>query len=260
MKKRLLTAILTISSAYMIAQTTAINFTSPDCAGTNHILFDELDAGKVIVISFVMPCGACIAPSIAASNKVKTYGSSNPGRVFFYLVDDYANTSCSSLTSWANTNGMSGVPVFSSKTVKMADYGAAAMPKVVVFAGKDHSVLFNQDNTINAAELTAAIDKGLSLTPNGIATNSKADFKLELFPNPITNDKINLNYVLEQPSDILMEVYNAIGSKEITQVWEKEAVGKHEHQLNVETLGNGIYFLRLSTSGASQTLKLVITN
>jgi hypothetical protein len=260
MKKLLLIAILTLSSVCLIAQTTATNFNAPDCAGTNHNLFDELDAGKVIVISFVMPCGSCIGPSIAASNKVKTYSTSNPGRVLFYLSDDFANTSCSSLTSWANTNGMSGVPVFSNKAVSMDHYGTSGMPKVVVLAGKDHSILFNQDNTINATDLTAAIDKGLTLTPNGISTNSIFDFKLELFPNPVIGNKINLNYSLEQSSDILLEVYNAIGSKEIVLVSEKEAVGKHEHQLNLEKLSNGIYFIKLSTSSASQTLKLIVSH
>lgn len=60
MKKTLLIifAILT-SLGFAYAQTTATNFTTNDCDGISHTLFDELDDDKVIIISWVMPCTAC---------------------------------------------------------------------------------------------------------------------------------------------------------------------------------------------------------
>lgn len=259
MKKLLLTLFLLNCVHFAFSQTTATNFNVPDCAGTNHELFAELDAGKVIVISFVMPCGSCIGPSLSANSKVKGYATSNPGRVLFYLADDYANTSCSSLTSWANTNGLTGVPVFSNAAVKMTDYGSAAMPKVVVLAGKDHSILFNQDNTINTTDLTNAIDKGLNL-PNGINKNSKLDLNIDMFPNPLKNDKINLNYNLDQASDVSVEIYNTLGSKVFIQDFDKQTAGKHETILNLESFNNGIYFIRFNVQNYSKTLKLIISH
>jgi hypothetical protein len=260
MKKLLLILFLLNCINFAFSQTIATNFNVADCAGTNHDLFAELDAGKVIVISFVMPCGSCIGPSLSANSKVKSYATSDPGRVNFYIADDYANTNCTSLTSWANTNGMTGVPVFSSTVVKMSDYGTAGMPKVVVIAGKDHSILFNQDNTINTTELTDAINKGLSLTPNGIADNSVPDFKLELFPNPLKTDKIALNYSLNENSDVIVELYNALGSIEQIAIFEKQTPGKHEAILNFEGLSNGVYLVKFNAENSSKTLKIIIAH
>ena len=50
----------------------------------------EQDAGKVVVIAWPMPCGSCIAPCLSAYTEVQNYTSSYPGRVLYYLVDDYA--------------------------------------------------------------------------------------------------------------------------------------------------------------------------
>ena len=260
MKKIILTVFIAISTMFGIAQTTATNFNVNDCAGTNYDLFKELDAGKVVVISWVMPCGSCVGPSVAAYNKVKSYATSYPGRVVFYLADDVANSSCSSLTSWGNTNKITGVPVFSDAAVKITDYGASGMPKVVVLAGSTHSVLFNQNNGVNTANLTTAIDKGLGFT-TGITADAKAGFfnNLELFPNP-SNTTTNLNYVLNNSADVRIDVYNALGSKAQTLIFENQAIGRHQSTLNFESLSKGIYFIRLSTGEYSQTLKFVVNH
>ena len=56
-----------------IAQITATDYTLNDCAGNPHHLFAELDEGKVMVISFVMPCLSCIGPTIASSDDVANF-------------------------------------------------------------------------------------------------------------------------------------------------------------------------------------------
>src|SRR3954471_21320085 len=83
------------------SQTIATDFTDNDCSGASHHLFQELDAGKIVVVSFVMPCSACVSPTISANNVVNSYYTSNPDKVMFYLSDDEANTTCTELTSWA---------------------------------------------------------------------------------------------------------------------------------------------------------------
>ena len=60
MKKTLLTAISGLFTILGFAQTTATDFTANDCGGTSHTLFTELNAGNVIVITWVMPCSSCI--------------------------------------------------------------------------------------------------------------------------------------------------------------------------------------------------------
>jgi hypothetical protein len=259
MKKLILALFTGLSAMHCIAQTTATNFNVKDCSGTNHDLYTELDAGKVVVISWVMPCASCIGPTLTAYNKVKTYATSHPGRVLFYLSDDVANTSCSSLTSWANTNKITNVPVFSDKAVKMSDYGASGMPKVVVLAGKAHSILFNQNNGVDATKLSDAIDKGLNLS-TGFKdnTNGVNSFNVSLFPNPISNNSTTLNYVLAKSTDVTIGIYNTLGEKMKSFQFQNQAMGKQQLILNVELFNNGIYFIKVSAGEYSQTLKFII--
>ena len=84
MKKLVLTFFAGVTTIFSISQT-ATNFNTADCSSVSHDLFSELDAGKIIVITWVMPCGSCIAPAATASTVVSGYSDPN---VLFYLCDD----------------------------------------------------------------------------------------------------------------------------------------------------------------------------
>ncbi|MCX6296164.1 MAG: T9SS type A sorting domain-containing protein [Bacteroidetes bacterium] len=257
MKKIILITLAGILSCFGVAQTTATDFNVNDCSGINHHLFAELDAGKVVVITLVMPCTSCIAPSVSAYNEVLNYATTYPGRVVFYLSDDLGTASCSSITSWGTANGITGVPVFCNTAVKQSDYGTAAMPKIVVLGGPAHTVLFNQNNGLNVTNFNAAINLGLTA---GIFENSKSDFKLSVFPNPSTTSKTTINYTLKEGSDVTVDIYNTIGEKVKTIALEKQAEGKHESILDFETLTNGIYFMKLNAGDSSQVLKFSVSH
>src|SRR6187455_3648496 len=160
MKKVLTFLVMLIGLGSLQAQT-ATNFTCNDCSGVSHDLFTELDAGKVIVLIWVMPCGACSGPSATCYNTVDAYQASNPGRVFLYMADDVANSSCASINNWANGNGAPQNAYslrFSNADIDMSDYGSAGMPKIVVLGGTSHTVFYNVNNAVNATALQSAID------------------------------------------------------------------------------------------------------
>src|SRR5690606_34972739 len=96
------------------AQSTATNFNCNDCEGENHDLFDELDAGHVVVIVWVMPCATCINGALSAQTEVQNALMKRPGEVKFFLVDDYATTSCKSLKTWCTQNSITEATVFSN--------------------------------------------------------------------------------------------------------------------------------------------------
>ena len=257
MKKILLTAVIALSGISAIAQTTATNFNVNDCSGANHDLFTELDAGKIIVIAFVMPCSSCIAPSLSAYTEVQNYASTYPGRVKFYLSDDVGTSSCTTITNWGTTNGMTSPDaVFCNTAVKQADYGAAGMPKIVVLGGSTHSVLFNQNNGLNVTNFNNAIMAGLT---TGINENSNGNFQLSLFPNPVTENKITFTYNLTQPVNPKVEIYNVLGEIVKSFVIENNTIGKQETTINFESLTNGIYFIKLNVENSSQTVKFTVT-
>ena len=185
MKKHFLTMVLSVATVLASAQT-ATNFNCNDCSNVPHELFAELDAGKVIVLVWVMPCGACTGPSLTTYNVVESYQSSNPDKVRMYLCDDFANTSCTSLNSWKNSTGLTNAVTFSDAAINMGDYGSAGMPKIVVLGGGGHTVFYNVNNTVNITDLQDGIDAALLAT--GIQEQSELASSLNVYPDPIVDN------------------------------------------------------------------------
>lgn len=245
MKKQLLSFIIVAFAAMIMAQSNATNFTSNDCSGVPHELFKELDSGKVIVLVWVMPCGACTGPAITAYNIVKDFQKSNPKKVFYYMVDDYANTSCQSLGSWCNSNGILESEYslrFSNSGIKMANYGFSGMPKIVVLAGTDHKILYNVNNTINSKDFQAAINSALVLTSTS-DQNRDGDV-LNISPNP-ANQSTLITCTLDQTTDTKIELLNLEGKLMQSLFSGKLNAGENKIDLNLSTYNSGIYYVRM---------------
>jgi len=253
MKKTLLIILSGMFGSYSFAQT-ATNFNVNDCSGANHDLFSELDAGKVIVITWPMPCGACIAPTSTAANTVVGYANPN---VVFYLCDDYGNTSCTSLNSWANTNSIPRNAVFSNAAIKMTDYGTNGMPKTIVLGGPAHSVFYNVNGTVVQSTLQTAINNALSAA-NGISENYDSPFELNVYPNPA--DKfVTIDFSLNKLSDINIEITTILGETVLSDSYGSKQSGQHQLKIDLDSYPAGIYFVKLSDGYITQTRRLIVS-
>ena len=253
MKKTLMiiTAILT-SLGFACAQTTATDFTTNDCDGISHNLFDELDNGNVIVIAWVMPCGPCATYTIPAYSAVQSFANSNPGQVHFYLVDDFANTACATLTNWGNSNNMPLNTTFSSSDISMGDYGTNGMPKVVVLGGSDYTVFLNKnDNKINFPGVQGAINDALN-APLEIEQVGKNNFELVTYPNPV-NNILNISTSKDPSETITFSVIDALGKTVIQGE-------KLTTSIDVSSLNNGNYFLKVSSEKSSESIPFVVNH
>lgn len=258
MKTKLLTLALTLGSLAMTAQN-AVDFTSNDCAGNSHNLFSELNSGKVIVIAWVMPCGACAAASQTAYSVVQSYASSNPGQVLMYVVDDAGNTSCSTLNNWVNTNSMPNVTTFSNSVIDMTDYGTAGMPKIVVVGGGyGHELYFNANNSAanNATGIQNAIDSAL-VDVTGITNPTNTTSSISLFPNPALGSSV-LTITAAQPSKANVEVYNTLGEKVLSVFDGTLQQGENRLNINTEGLAAGNYFVRITEGDLIREERLTI--
>ena len=257
MKKNILTVMSILTLNALFAQTTATDFTTNDCASTSHHLFAELEAGKVIVAAFVMPCGACAAPSLAAYNAVQSYATSNPNTVYFYLVDDSGNTSCTTLTNWGNTNSLTGATVFSGTDFRESDYGTSGMPKIVVIGGADHGIVYNANSGVTTQAVQTAIDGVLASA--GLSNKQEAtNFEMKVIPNPASSD-FSFEYSLEKTSSVKIELVSLTGQVVYTQSEENQVAG--EHKLNFGdkvNLEKGTYILTLVTDSKSESMNVVI--
>lgn len=258
MKKTLLS--LLISSAIISGSAqTATNFTTNDCASVSHTLFTELDAGKVIVLCWVMPCASCIGPASTDAAAVQGFASSFPGRVKFYLFDDNGGTNCSTLSSWASSNSITADAIFQNagNVVKMTDYGSAGMPKTVVLGGANHTVFYNVNGTVSSSALQTAITNGLNAT-TGIAEPISIS-GLNLFPNPADN-RSEISYSLSTSSDIRIDIYNIVGENVSTVFSGVQNAGEHSAAIETQKLLNGIYFVKLTTGNSEKTIKLSVVH
>ena len=236
-----------------VTQNNATDFTALDCDGVSHHLFSELDSGKVIVIAWVMPCGPCGSIALDAYTASLGYSTTNPGRLDFYLVDDFANTDCQSLFSWADNLGMGNCTKFSDPTIDMSDYGQIGMPKIAVIGGAGHYVYFNKNSSTQ--DITSAIDLALIGTP--VTTSIKENEKLlsfNCYPNPVIG-KLNISYNLKNATKLKIELFNLLGEKVFTQVlFSKNLNGTYS--INLQDLPNGTYLVKLA-DGEIQNSKII---
>lgn len=252
--KTLLIAAALMVTAVSNAQT-ATNFTCNDCQGNPHDLFTELDTGCVVVIDWVMPCATCVGPSLTAYNIVQSYATSHPGRVKFYMVDDYANTTCTSLTNWANSNNMPGTTTFSNSSIDMLDYGTAGMPKIVVLGGLTHTVYYNSNGTGNATQLQNAIDSALAET--GVQENS-AEFNTLTAWSDVAGQKLTLNFSAVRPGNALIDIYSPDGKQ--VRASESHAVisGTNLVEVNTAGLPAGVYIMNVTLADRVLRTRVII--
>lgn len=259
MKKLLLLALIALTSIYSYSQT-ATDFTAPDCAGNSHNLFTELNAGKIIVLVWVMPCGSCIGDAKAGYDAAQSFATTNPGKVLYWLSDDFGNNSCATLTSWANTNGIvsTKITVFGNvgTAIDEANYGGSAMPHVVVLAGGNHKVYLNKLGGSNdGPAIMQAISQAIT---TGISQNDIPDNTIKLFPNPAQN-KITLQFTEVSTSKYMIDIYNLLGEKIQTVIKENEFTKSNLIEINLaDNLPNGTYVLKLSSDDRCRNLKFTI--
>ena len=259
MKKILLINVLFCFSVGIIfAQTTATDFTTDDCNGVSHNLFDSLDAGNVIVIAFFMPCTPCATLSLPAYSAVQSFAITHPGRVHFYIADDYGDNTCGNLSSY--TSNMPISTLFSDPAVIMTHYSdlATGMPKVVVLGGSDHTVYYNgNDNNIDETDVQIAINDALS-APLAVEQSVSNKFAISSYPNPV-NNVLNISYTKIQSTIINFTIVDVLG-KVVLKVEENSSSSTEKliKSINVSTLNNGNYFLKISSGVVVESMPFVV--
>lgn len=234
-----------LMGVYVVNAQTAVDFTADDCHGDEHNLFSELDEGKIVVLAWVMPCGPCVPAPLAALTIVNSYSESHPDRFRYYLVDDYANTTCETLSSWAYNNSFGFVTCFSTPEISMSDYGADGMPKIVLLAGQNYQVYFNENESIDGFQ--EAVDLALAENPVVVEELQKNDFTV--YPNPVI-DKLNIQTDFHFNK---VSVMNVLGE---TVLNTDETLT----QINTSEWNRGVYFVKLFFDNQVLTQRIILTN
>lgn len=244
MRKILSSAVLAMSMLTVAnAQTTAPNWTANDCNSVSHTLYTELDAGKIIVFVWVMPCGSCEAPAKTAFTAVESFAASHPGKVVYYMADDYGDASCNTLNSWVTSNNIGDVSKITffgnaGNTINMNNFGGSGMPKIVVMGGSDHKIYFNKNNAAanDATGITDAINSALTAASVSSLEN-KIGFSVA--PNP-GSDMITINCVTAVKK-VMVTTMNGQVAREIDF-----GNGKMNPGLDITSLPAGVYLVEVT--------------
>jgi hypothetical protein len=77
------------------------------------------------------------------------------------------------------------------------------------------------------------------------------------YPNPF-NASTTIKYLLPEPSDVIIEIYDILGRKiEMLQLGRIQT-GGHQVTWNARNYSSGVYFYKLQTGEYSETKKMVL--
>lgn len=255
MKKLYITIITLLACQYMMAQTTATNFTKTDCNGKSHTLFDELDSGYVVVLFFEMGCNSCVTAAQAFETKVYTdYQKSNPGKVRCYYLDYNSGSTCNDVESWKSSNGLT-FPSFADAGSLMTPYGFG-MPLVVIAGGKNHKVTYKSgwNETKVRTGMTQAMNEATA-----VATVPSNVSSANVFPNP-TSGTTHINLELDKTGKVEIALYNMTGQKIEVLYNTTMLSGKQNLSFDTQGLASGLYYITVRTENGAQQIPLQVTN
>ena len=108
----------------------------------------------------------------------------------------------------------------------------------------------------NAAGCTDTVTSTVSFFV-GIADQAASN-KATLFPNP-TNGMTNIALNLIENSAVSILVYDLAGKRMVEENIDMQS-GENRYSFDASQFSNGLYFVRITTAGGAQTLKLMVSN
>jgi hypothetical protein len=113
-------------------------------------------------------------------------------------------------------------------------------------------VTFSSNYSVNA--------KGFELNYKGTTTTTgienEAVEALTVYPNPASSD-LNLSFFIHNNDHLNIEIYNITGQN-IYQECLPDFVGSYHKTINIESLSQGIYFLKVTSSNGVSVKKIIV--
>jgi hypothetical protein len=176
-----------------------------------------------------------------------------------YLVDDYADTDCTSLISWANMFGIHPSAFFSDEAINMLDYGPLGMPKVVVAGGINHEIFYNANNLVDSTALSQAIYEAIVATSTEINQFDNESDMFTIYPNPSAN-KVFILLDQEFPGNIFVQISSQIGDILYQKSWNERSIGLNKLEIDIHDSKNGLYLIEINDGINYSSKKMIIQN
>lgn len=240
------------------AQTTGVDFSLNDCNGVTQSLFKSLDSGKVVIMIYEHQCSACVTGSKYVQTVYNSYYATNPNVEIMYL--DNGNNNCASTSSWISTNNLTPGIEFAYSANYSSPYGAG-MPQIVICGPYLHKIYFNAAGTLLTADtvhMHHAIDSALMQTTLSVQSVKKNTDNIQIYPNPVTNGSVNINFTSSINQKIALEVIDLTGKSVYSSNDITINEGNNNIRLSDANLKNGVYFCRFKSTEGISVRKLIL--
>ena len=246
---------------------TAFNYSGGTCTMPNTILFNDISTNSPTTWNWTVSPSTGVTITLPSSQN-PTITFTNPGT---YTVSLTASNGfgAGSLSTQSVSVGAPIIVVSASATTICtgqnttltasggASYtwlpGGLSGPSVVVTpaSSQTYTVVCTSANGC-VGNTTIGITVSIC---TGIIGNNDA-IKFNVYPNP-ANDILNINIGVDKITDFEFEMTNMFG-QEVLRKEIQISPDKTEEQLNISSLANGIYFLKInSKEGNSQAIKII---
>ena len=110
-----------------------------------------------------------------------------------------------------------------------------------------------------AVGLNGTILKILALSGEGVNEISEENHNIYLFPNPVSNNGLNLSFDLSKNENVSVTLLDEIGKECSTLLSENLSQGNHQMKFETDNLAKGIYFAKIQIGNSIETKKVIIT-
>lgn len=111
----------------------------------------------------------------------------------------------------------------------------------------------NFDTTGSRSCVPFTIQGWPTATNDFVLIENNKSLKLSISPNPAIGNKINLDYIAQNASNVDVNIYDMTGRKVFTQSFGKAFKGQEGYGLDISALNNGMYILELRQDGVKAT-------
>lgn len=252
MKKMLLSFGFALTALVSQAQMAGMDFNRNDCNGNPQHLFADLDAGNVVIIEYFMTnCGSCPVAAHKLEALKADLLTEFPGKIKFYAIGYTNSYSCTTVSNWVSSNGLTATPM-DSGGAQVAYYGGMGMPTVVVLGGANHMTLGNPYIGLVTSDTTTISNDVHAFFAQQATISELAAPQLKLYPNP-ANEVVQLDLSALKGENKTVYVRDVNGKI----VFEKKVSGTI-FEIDTKTLKQGLYVVELKNDSGLLNTKLNI--
>jgi len=211
-----------------------------------------------VILIYEHQCLSCITGSKYVQKVYNSYYSTNPNVEIMYL--DNGGFNCASISSWISTNALTPGVEIAYSALYTSPYGAG-MPQIVICGPYLHKIYFNAAGTILTADtvhMHRAIDSALMQTPLSVQDVKKNTDNIQIYPNPVTNASVNINFTSSINQKIALEVIDLTGKSVYSSNDIAIREGDNNIRLSEANLKNGVYFCRFKSTEGISVRKLIL--